>query len=742
MSVVLLGTASVGDGNSGTFYWDYSETNAADGFNYISSANTAYASSGRWVRFIVSDSSIVQVATNIAQLVSTAAFTNLSTVQVLGYYAAGDGGGGTYFLTNTVVGTNAYGGRLVALGGTKSWQLVPTSGDVNPRQFGAVGDAVTDDEPRLRACSDWVSAGNASVLKLTKGEFLVGRSWQLGDNIKIEGSPDHWIVRGFTNLYQPYATVRNITFYFNTTNPVTAIPANNTNMVINGLRIRPQSTNATGQGLALYGVHNVVVKGLTIQRTFGDWSTAFMGKNLRLSDILVMSNAALFEDGIHIAGGENIAVVNCNINAGDDATAVGEDGADVYCQDVTFDNITCFSEKGYAIKVFASAIQTAGSTFIQRIAYNNIVGSTGNSRNGGAYVAEYGTPRGAITNLAINNYRGIVNRGGSSHDGVQAFGMYFRGCSDVTVSASKAFGARQYPLYIDTPKGKYTFSNCDFDRPNPGAGDSVQLYAFAGNEITFNNCTFQGSSTNAIYAVEANLQLVGGSITYTNQGIAFSQAVQSTRTLITRGVTFNGTGIVPVRSVGANGFLKRFEAFANIYTTSSAFSGSPEFGPGVFIFGNTGLSEQSRITAGGGNGSYIFTDGTSGHSTVQIVAGNANDRTLTLQNGNIDATVASTTSPTNLVIQGGGGYIQLGGSGAAVNGVAIGAGTPIASAALSVHSTTQGFLILAMTKAQRDAISSPSNGLMIYQSDGGNYGPRWYSTTLAGWMKADGTADP
>jgi len=46
----------------------------------------------------------------------------------------------------------------------------------------------------------------------------------------------------------------------------------------------------------------------------------------------------------------------------------------------------------------------------------------------------------------------------------------------------------------------------------------------------------------------------------------------------------------------------------------------------------------------------------------------------------------------------------------------VGTGSPNASAKLQVDSTTQGFLPPRMTTTERDAISTPAAGLMVYNT--------------------------
>ena len=73
------------------------------------------------------------------------------------------------------------------------------------------------------------------------------------------------------------------------------------------------------------------------------------------------------------------------------------------------------------------------------------------------------------------------------------------------------------------------------------------------------------------------------------------------------------------------------------------------------------------------------------------------------------------------------------------NGAGIGIGTvsPNASAVLEVNSTTKGFLLPTMTQTQRNAISTPATGLLIYQSDNT---PGFYYYNGSAWTAISGAA--
>src|SRR5258708_37731154 len=59
--------------------------------------------------------------------------------------------------------------------------------------------------------------------------------------------------------------------------------------------------------------------------------------------------------------------------------------------------------------------------------------------------------------------------------------------------------------------------------------------------------------------------------------------------------------------------------------------------------------------------------------------------------------------------------------------------TGIASSVLDVNSVLKGFLAPRMTQVQRTAISSPADGLLVYQTDA-TKGFYYYNGTSAAWV--------
>lgn len=84
----------------------------------------------------------------------------------------------------------------------------------------------------------------------------------------------------------------------------------------------------------------------------------------------------------------------------------------------------------------------------------------------------------------------------------------------------------------------------------------------------------------------------------------------------------------------------------------------------------------------------------------------------------------------------------------AQNNVGIGTNTPDASSALEVQSTTQGVLVPRMTTAQRTAIASPANGLLVYDTNLDCFfyyiaaTTTWTSLCTAGGAGATGATGP
>jgi hypothetical protein len=187
----------------------------------------------------------------------------------------------------------------------------------------------------------------------------------------------------------------------------------------------------------------------------------------------------------------------------------------------------------------------------------------------------------------------------------------------------------------------------------------------------------------------------------------------------------SGDDLGSLASAGYDGTDFRYRA-AIRFSVDGAVSSNTVPTAMTFRTGTSSQIERMRITSAGDVG--IGTSAPTNYADTTTLTINGSlyseiDFTASGDNGGyIYAERSGTTGVLSVEAAGGTGYIRLSAANAermritSGGNVGIGTTTPDAAALLDVSSTTAGFLPPRMTGTQRDAISTPPNGLMIYNT--------------------------
>jgi len=121
---------------------------------------------------------------NMAQLRTVEPGADGGVVTVDGYYSETQGGAFKAVVTNSITGTNAWGGKVVAFGGVKSWLIDESK--LNVLQFGASPDFLQyytnngnasqitiDSTGAFQAATDFISANGGGSLFVPSGDYKV-----------------------------------------------------------------------------------------------------------------------------------------------------------------------------------------------------------------------------------------------------------------------------------------------------------------------------------------------------------------------------------------------------------------------------------------------------------------------------------------------------------------------------------------------------------------------------------------
>ena len=178
---------------------------------------------------------------NIAQLKLN---SNINRVDVLGYYAKGDVGGGTFYWNATSTETDNGGTIIQATGITTGrWKRV-FGGVVNVKWFGAKGDGVTDDTLAINSAISFTSSIKSNLLfpagtYIVSGLNAVANMQLIGEGststrIKLKNNSNTHLVNSLTNTIDDIR-IQGIIFDGNRAN------------------------NTVGNGLNLYGSKHILI---------------------------------------------------------------------------------------------------------------------------------------------------------------------------------------------------------------------------------------------------------------------------------------------------------------------------------------------------------------------------------------------------------------------------------------------------------------------------------------------------
>lgn len=329
-----------------------------------------------------------------------------------------------------------------------------------------------------------------------------------------------------------------------------------------------------------------------------------------------------------------------------------------------------------------------------------------------------------------------VNKGGTGVSSLTAYAPLFGGTTGTGAVQSGTVGTAGQVLTSNGPGALPTFqapgtgspggTNTQLQYNNSGVLSGLSTFTTDGSSVTLSSDNILTTPTarlilsNSQAATNVAQVQYSPSLNWTARGwktdsVAASQAVDFRAYVVPVTGTANPTGYITFgNQINGSGWT---DNLVSISDKGALWAGSTPY----YASASGYASNTSRIIgvlgAASGN-AWFYALGGSGSTKAGMLLGNSTQEYGAIYWDN---------STNNMIVQQRyiGGYLGFGANSrttdividASTGNVGINNSSPAASARLDISSTTKGFLMPRMTTTQKNAISSPAEGLWVYDLD-------------------------
>lgn len=694
-------------------------------------------------------------------------------VEVNGRVSAGDGGKARWrWADGATDPTNAV--RIAKSGG--QWQLVPDNDTISSRQWGLADG--TDDLVAMQAFVDYTAENNLTAY-LDDGSYVLTNSLVLPSNLNLVGTYNSVFERAAvssqTNLHVWSALKTDYTFNPYITNggfTGSTVPGLVTNVTLKGFRLKTADNYHSSFGIAAFCAQGWLLEDLTIDRMTNHWAVTYFGNDIRTHNCVINNGGSVFQDGLHVIGGDKLVFTGNIVNSGDDAYALTTG----YLQQQDISNVTISgnianSTHGHAVRL---AIENfSGTNRIYNVVVDGLTGYAGRERN--ALVRSESNSTNVLYGITNVSLAHIRLKGGdlADHGGViagAAYGYHIHNADNVVITDCHVGPTVLWNYYLKNV-GRITLTDCTGDGAQWTNLNSTiyaeDVEALALNGGRYQNASLVDADTVWLRGV-GRASIIGTHIenAYTNRAALTLASVASDHVTMIGSTLTNSLGyaltsyVNPAELVMVGNTLGSAQGVVwqgsspptqSVIANNLGLSGGgPQSATEFVVTSSTGAylggvgSRLTRMRFSSTNGAFVFAqdDGTGATKTVRVSGQPYNSA-----NNPISAFVTQDTGATPTLYIGGGSSLVSSPSVINFDTPASGYGTgvdrmrltttgfvvepggvssnPTSSEALAVRSTSRGVMLSKMTAAQFAAIGSKAAGLQGYNSTDNR--PIWYN---------------